>query len=101
MRIGCDIVCIPEFKKRAERGGEGFFKKVFLPSELRNASAEHLAGIFAAKEAIVKTLDMSPGSWLDIEIESYSSGKPHCRMVTDLSISHEKDYVIAIAYRNF
>ena len=99
MRIGCDIVCISEFEKRAKRGGERFFKKIFLPSELKNSSPEHLAGMFAAKEAIMKTLDLPPGSWLDIELESHSSGKPHCRLVSDLSISHEKDYVIAVACR--
>lgn len=102
MRIGCDIVCISEFKKRAQKGGEAFLKKVFLPSELRRDpdSWEHLAGIFAAKEAVMKAADIPPGSWLEIEIEHHPSGRPICRLVEDISVSHEKDYVIAVACQN-
>lgn len=100
MKIGCDLVCISEFKKRAKRSGKAFLQKVFLPSELKSNSLEHLAGIFAAKEAIMKVLDIPPGSWLEIEISHNSSGRPMCPRVSDISISHQKEYVIAVACHN-
>ena len=100
MRIGCDLVSIEKFSKSVERGGNKFLQKIFLPSELKNSDMEHLAGIFAAKEAIIKTLDLPPASWLEVEIQHHLSGRPKCHLVTDVSISHNKDYAIAFACRN-
>ena len=100
MRIGCDVVSIEKFTKSVKMGGDSFLRTIFLPSELKNDSLEHLAGIFAAKEAVIKTLDLPPISWLEIEIQHYPSGRPKCRLVTDISISHDKDYAIAFACKN-
>ena len=96
--IGVDLVHIPEFTKNIEIGGETFLLRTFLPTELKNKKIEHLAGLFAAKEAVIKAVGLPIGSWLDIEI---SDGKPvaivqHQRKL-DISISHHGDYAIAVA----
>lgn len=74
-------------------------------------SAHHLAGRFAAKEAIVKALGTGISaavSWHDIEVIANREGKPevflseriekraaHCQFL--LSISHAKEYAVATA----
>lgn len=97
MKIGTDIVHIPRFGKLM--GNEGFIKKVFHPSEYRNYKAEHLAGIFAAKEAFFKAINKKPG-WLRVEIRKQRTDRPVLSNdlkieVADVSISHDKDYAIA------
>lgn len=97
-----DLVFIPEFKERARRGGEGFLKKIFLESELKNTDISHLAGVFAAKEAVMKALGLSPGEWHKIDVLCQENGKPKLRVSGkeikdgDLSVSHVKDYAVAV-----
>jgi holo-[acyl-carrier protein] synthase len=63
--------------------------------------AEFLAGRFAAKEAFSKAVGTGIGkdlSFLDIEIETDSSGKPFFAkpdVQAHLSISHSRDYAVA------
>lgn len=119
---GIDLVYLPRFKKALKSGGENFLRRVFLESELDNAhlrgevhavrpdhhlgggsSFQHLAGIFAAKEAVIKALGLPPGSWQDIVVNHKSDGAPkvswthHSSLITDhsLSLSHDGQYVIA------
>ena len=100
MKLGTDIVHIPRFEKLMEN--EGFIKKVFHNSECKNYTREHLAGIFAAKEAFFKAANRKM-DWLDIEIKNDSSGKPIITLsnelkeveVVDVSISHDRDYALA------
>ncbi|MCM3694656.1 holo-ACP synthase [Neobacillus niacini] len=62
---------------------------------------EFLAGRFAAKEAYSKALGTGIGkelSFLDIEIQTDSSGKPYIVKPESygfLSISHSRDYAVA------
>ena len=62
---------------------------------------EFLAGRFAAKEAFSKAAGTGIGkelSFLDIEIETDSSGKPFIarpEVQAHLSISHSRDYAVA------
>lgn len=100
---GIDLVYLPRFKKSLKNGGEEFLRRVFLNDELKNQQIDHLAGIFAAKEAVVKALDLPKDSWHDILITHQKNGNPlvqfptyHLLLLTSsLSISHDKDYVIA------
>ncbi len=111
--IGTDIVSIERFGKALERVAE----RCFTPAELAYAEKshhklEHLAGRWAAKEALAKALGCGFGekcSWQDIEILNDSSGRPvmtlsGCALQTchelggvcwHVSISHEKDYATA------
>lgn len=108
IKSGIDLVYLPRFKKALKNGGENFLRRVFLDSELVKVNPEHLAGIFASKEAIVKALDLPLDSWQSIKIISLSSGAPKIEITNyqppttnySLSISHDGNYVIAqfVAY---
>ena len=97
--LGVDIVNIPEFSKQIASGSETFLNKTFSPNELEVRSPEHLAGIFAAKEAVMKALNLPVGSWQQIEI--LSNPKPVAKLddgqKVEISISHHMDYAVAIA----
>lgn len=99
--IGCDIVKVSRIEKLMK--SEDALKRVFHTSELQRFEAEHLAGIFAAKEAAIKALGLSADSWLELEVSSEKSGKPAIaytsfnfeKMEMAVSISHEKEYAAA------
>ena len=69
--IGIDLVRVRRIKEILERWGDRFEKKIFTTQEINNLSEEkkfiHLAGKFAAKESILKSLGKI-GKWQDIEI---------------------------------
>jgi phosphopantetheine--protein transferase-like protein len=98
MKIGTDIVYVPKILKLMEN--EGFVKRVFHVSECEEYNAEHLAGVFAAKEAFFKAIDKKP-DWLKVEVRKQDTGRP--LLVSefdgvegvDVSISHDKDYATA------
>jgi holo-[acyl-carrier protein] synthase len=109
--IGCDLVFLPRFKKVLERTPT-IKKRLFLPREEKNATLETLAGIFAAKEAIVKALgkflklkrfnfqrleiirDEKEGPKIKIHLNDKKTRKI---LDFDLSISHDGDYALAVA----
>lgn len=104
-KVGIDLVYIPRFAKTVEARGENFLKKIFLESELsRGLDMNHLAGIFAGKEAVIKALSLEAGSWLNIRIYEQKSGGPKVQLFKkhyqnskcDISISHDNEYAIAI-----
>ncbi|MBI2327065.1 holo-ACP synthase [Candidatus Curtissbacteria bacterium] len=102
IKSGIDLVFLPKFRKTLSRGGSSFLKRVYLESELEDKREEHLAGIFAAKEAVMKALGLPKGSWQDIEITYRQNGAPIVRIMNyevrikdSLSISHDGDYVVA------
>ena len=103
IKTGVDIVYIPRLGELME--SEGFIKKVFHASECKNYSAEHIAGVFAAKEAFFKAIDKRP-DWLKVEVTNQKTGRPKLIISDefkekreieniDVSISHDKDYAIA------
>lgn len=100
MKIGCDIVHIPRFKKILART-PAMRQRIFLPQEERGASIEKLAGVFAAKEAVIKALGVPPGRWQEINISYDKTGRPQVlgglasKYEGDLSIAHDGDYVVA------
>ena len=103
MKIGCDIV---ENKRLLDKS-ENFIDKILTDKEkqlykTRN-NVEFLAGRFAAKEAIMKCVpNINDFSFVDIEILNDSNGKPFTNIkgIEDISISHEKEYTIAVALYN-
>ena len=82
--IGTDIVEIVRIGQMVERHGEVFLHRVYTEEEIRYCQKRketypHLAGRWAAKEAVMKTLGTgwSKGvSWKDIEVRSNQMGKP-------------------------
>lgn len=102
-----------------DQHGDKFLQRVFTPVELeyclgRKRQIEHLAGRFAAKEAVLKVLGTGwrEGiSWTDIEVRNEPSGMPRvtltgrCREIADglglcsilISISHIGTHAIASA----
>ena len=116
---GVDLVDCKRLAEAIERHGERFLNRIYTPNELvycrgRKREIEHLAGRFAAKEAVLKVLGTGwkDGiAWTDIDIGNTPSGKPvvrlsgQCRIIADqqglssilISISHIDTHAIASA----
>lgn len=117
---GIDIVETTRVAKMVHDHGDRFLKRCFTQGELDYVAAnpmrqaEHLAGRFAAKEAIMKVLGTgwSQGiAWTEAEVVREDSGRPtvklhgRCAQVADelgimywhLSISHSGAYATASA----
>ncbi len=107
---GVDITEVNRIKKAAEKWGEAFLKRVFTDGELLNAKTrgslyQHLAGRFAAKEAVFKALGNKDLGWKDVSILNDKEGKPYCiisnnkadKVDVHISISHVKTYAVASA----
>ncbi len=105
VKIGTDIVSIKRFQSLIS---EKSLERLFLPSELHDRKPEHLAGIFAAKESVMKALGIPAGTWQKIEIIYEKNGRPKLNLAlgliagksissSDLSISHDGEYAIASA----
>ena len=82
---GIDIVETARIERLAREHGQRFLDRCFTPAEQEYCSrnerrrCEHLAGRFAAKEAILKVIGTgwSGGiSWTDIEILPTPAGSP-------------------------
>jgi phosphopantetheine--protein transferase-like protein len=100
--IGIDLVYIPEFKAQIEIGGKSFLYKAFSTSELKNKKPEHLAGLWAVKEAVIKASNVAPDKYTDIVISYDISGKPRAHIGETeftVSIAHHGDYAVAVAHR--
>lgn len=114
--VGNDIIEVARIKTILSRHPQRFLDRVFTIHEQdyclkRKDPAVHLAGRFAAKEAIVKALGtgFSQGlNWLDIEIRNDFKGKPLVFFSTfakelfgdltiHISISHCHQYATAVA----
>jgi len=114
--LGIDIIRVERIRRTLERYGARFAERVLTPSERRYVRdrPETFAGRWAAKEAVSKVLGLGVRGigWRDIEIERLPTGQPAVRLHgraaaraaqlgmgrVALSISHESDYAVAIAY---
>ncbi|MBN2831401.1 MAG: holo-ACP synthase [Candidatus Omnitrophica bacterium] len=107
---GVDITEVSRLKKAIEKWGDSFLNRVFTDEELKNAKTrgslyQHLAGRFAAKEAVFKALGDANLSWKDVQILNDKEGKPSCKILNSrgkgadvvVSISHVKNYAVANA----
>ena len=103
--IGIDIVEVSRIKK-IMRDHENFLAKVFNEDEIKRIEErknpyERIAGMYAAKEAVAKAMTTGIGeiSFHDIKIK-YIKNLPHAEVFDKkfyLSISHEKNYAVAVA----
>jgi holo-[acyl-carrier protein] synthase len=119
MAHGIDLVDCKRLAEAIGRHGERFLNRIYTKNELaycrgRKRELEHLAGRFAAKEAVLKLLGTgwkNGIAWTDIEVVNTPSGKPvvkltgQCRLIADqqglssilISISHIDTHAIASA----
>jgi len=107
---GVDIIEVRRLRQAVEKWGKRFLERVFTKEELesaRNRSGlyQHLAGRFAAKEAVFKALGDSGLTWKDVQILNTEEGRPRCVLLRNkdrkkevhVSISHVKNYAVANA----
>jgi holo-[acyl-carrier protein] synthase len=107
---GVDITEVRRLRQAIEKWGASFLNRVFTEEELENAKTrgslyQHLAGRFAAKEAVFKALGDNKLNWKDVQILNSKEGKPVCRILNGrnkkidvhISISHIKNYALANA----
>jgi holo-[acyl-carrier protein] synthase len=82
---GIDIVETARIRHSVQEHGQRFLDRVFTPREQAYCAAnvkryyEHLAGRFAAKEAVLKVLGTGWRggiAWTDIEVTKEMSGQP-------------------------
>src|SRR5436190_5281989 len=114
--LGIDIIRVDRIRRSIERFGERFSTRVLTPAEQRyvRLRPETFAGRWAAKEAVSKVLGLGVRGigWKEIEVERLPTGQPSVRLHgraaaraeqlgmerIALSISHESDYAVAIAF---
>jgi holo-[acyl-carrier protein] synthase len=115
---GIDLVETARIEKMLDRWGPSFRDRVFLPQEReycesKAVPAQHYAGRFAVKEALVKALGTGIGehaTWLDVEVCRHAeSGAPSVALTglaartaselgvtgTYVSLSHTRHYAVA------
>lgn len=111
LELGTDIIEVERIQAAIENYGDRFINRLFTQKEKeyclkRKNASKHLAGRFAAKEAIAKALGTGIGKeigWKDIEILNDERGKPFVyikhrkRDDISLSISHCHSYAVATA----
>ena len=116
--IGCgvDVVDLVRFRRVVRRGGEPFMRRVFTPEEVAYARARkrtmllHLAGRFAAKEAVMKALSQLNGRPVPpmnrIEVRNDRIGRPRIILhgwrgrppQIHISLSHVESVAVASAF---
>lgn len=106
--VGTDIIEINRLKERDLKTHLTFYRSIFTKSELKYSLKysdpyPHLAGIYAAKEAIIKCYG-KPLRMIDIEIIRDTYGKPIAvtslkrkNLEVSLSISHSRSVAMAVA----
>ena len=105
--IGIDIVEIERFRKKNYKKNKNFYKKIFFKSEIDYClkfkdTYPHFAGKFAIKESVIKSIP-DKITFLDIKTSNSKPG-PVISLVGKsakkysflASISHEKEYAIAV-----
>lgn len=108
--IGIDIVNLHKFSNKYNSSNN--LKKVFSDNEVAYASKKNnplktLAGIYAAKEAVIKAFGLNLGYIKDMRIEIIRNEfkQPFCKIDgikidCDISISHDGGYAIGICNSN-
>lgn len=115
LRTGIDLVEINRLETLNPAIRRRFLERVFTPQELADAQGriDTLCGRFAAKEAVVKALGsgIGPVTWQEIEILRGAEGEPQLQLhgeaqrrataldlgTWSISISHTRDYAVAVA----
>ncbi len=114
---GVDIVQVSRIEKIIKSNRDNFLEKIFTKEEIayikdKNYNAQTVSGLFAAKEAVSKLLGTGIGkvNWKHIQLHHDEKGKPYVSLKGQenllnsldmdnihISISHEKEYAVAIA----
>jgi len=110
-----DVVELSVFRRAMRRGGRAFMRRIFTAQEQayarrrRRTMVLHLAGRFAAKEAVMKAMSqIDPKRLLamnQIEVRNDGHGRPHIvlhdrprrRVKVHVSLSHVKSVAVASA----
>lgn len=117
--VGTDIIECERIDRMIAKHGDHFVRRVYTEHEIaysaaRKNAAQHFAGRWAAKEAILKALGtgwIAGIAWTDVEVVNESSGKPSVRLhggaaevarekeiaEIQLSISHCASHAVAFA----
>lgn len=117
--IGTDLVELERLDLSLRRHGQRLIDRICRPGEVNTARQgkamlQHIGGLFAAKEAVLKALGTGMGQGLgfrQVEVVTGETGPPRVRLhdraanraksmgirVIHLSISHERHYAMAIA----
>jgi len=107
--LGIDIIEIKRFRGVAKDDFSSW-NKVFTEKEWeycfgKSLPAQHLAGVFASKEAVMKALGKSVIKGYDaIEIQHGPNGQPLVRLSVptkhpvEISISHDKESAVAVVF---
>ncbi len=115
--VGVDVVEVARIRRAVDRWGEAFLRRVYTPTELRQAAGraglERLAARFAAKEAVMKALGAGWGGmrFQDVEIVRGASGSPRAQLygaaarraeqagvvAVHVSVTHARTYAAAVA----
>ena len=109
MNVGIDIIEIKRFRDRPLDTNASFYHSIFTESELLYCMKysdpyPHIAGIFAAKESIIKCL-IQPIKMVEIEVRHNRDGRPSITINSRkkravqarISITHTKFIAIAVA----
>ena len=117
IRQGVDIVSVDRLEGVARRHGQRFLNRVFtreeqLYCESKRFKFEHYAARFAAKEAMMKAMEIRRQNRLrfrEIEVARRPTGKPEIAMTREsrkrfgvpetakieLSMAHERTYAVS------
>lgn len=112
--LGLDLVAVARIAQVLERFGDAFLLRCFAPGELvRPTDPEHVAGVFAAKEAAFKALGTGWGQGVgfsQVVVQRSSWGQPYLQFLgsahdrfaalggkhAHLSISHTREWAAAV-----
>ena len=115
LKTGIDLIEVERFRAQKPEIRQRFIERVYTEKEQEycGENEQHLAGRFAAKEAVAKALGCGIGevSWQDIEILNDDLGAPILRLhgkaaeraealnltIWSVSITHLKEYAAAVA----
>lgn len=114
LRTGIDLIEIKRVEHVIHQYGTRFLARIYTPGELEEVgnNTPSLAARFAAKEAVSKALGVGIGkvSWQEIEVLRGSNNEPilslhgaaariakmHNLTVWSISLSHTRDYAMAV-----
>ena len=126
MGIGCgtDLVLISRINDMCQKWGDRFLDRIYTKAEKKycqgkQSSDASFAARFAAKEAVSKALGTGIGSngvsFLDIEVQTASNGRPDIHLwgktldyfsklggrSVSISLSHDGNYAVAFCVMEF
>ncbi|MBI4115845.1 MAG: holo-ACP synthase [Candidatus Omnitrophica bacterium] len=117
IRQGVDIVSVERLEQVAKRHGERFLNRIFTAEErsyceTKRYKYEHYAARFAAKEAMMKAMEIRRKDRLrfrEIEVRRRATGKPEISVSpesskrfglpkgarVELSMAHEREFAVS------